>query len=59
MSGEICNHALTGTWTFKEGYTTDYNGGGVVVKFGLSLSGGQSWSFDRFRRPNLAGHSNR
>lgn len=42
VSGEICNHSLIGTWTFKEGYTTDYNGGGVVVKFGLSLSGGQT-----------------
>jgi hypothetical protein len=42
VSGEICNHSLTGTWTFKEGYTTDYGGGGVVVKLGFAFSNGQS-----------------
>jgi hypothetical protein len=42
VSGEICNHSLTGTWTFKEGYTTDYGGGGVVVKIGFTFSNGQT-----------------
>jgi hypothetical protein len=34
--------ALTGSWTFKEGYTTDYRGGGVVVKLGFTFSNGQT-----------------
>jgi hypothetical protein len=42
VSGEICREAVTGTWTFKEGYTTTYNGGGVVVKLTITLSNGQS-----------------
>jgi hypothetical protein len=42
VSGEICNHSLTGSWTFKEGYTTDYGGGGVVIKLGFTFSNGQS-----------------
>jgi hypothetical protein len=42
VSGEIRNHSLTGTWTFKEGYTTDYGGGGVVVKIGFAFSNGQT-----------------
>ena len=33
---------MTGTWAFKEGYTTSYNGGGVVVKVTLTLSNGQT-----------------
>lgn len=41
VSGEICRQTLTGTWAFKEGYTTTYNGGGVVVKVTLTLSNGQ------------------
>jgi len=40
VSGEICRQSVTGTWVFKEGYTTDYNGGGVVVKVGITLSNG-------------------
>jgi hypothetical protein len=39
--GEKCRQAVTGTWAFKEGYTTTYNGGGVVVKVALTLSNGQ------------------
>jgi hypothetical protein len=39
--GEKCREAVTGTWAFKEGYTTTYNGGGVVVKVTLTLSNGQ------------------
>jgi hypothetical protein len=42
VSGEICREAVTGTWAFKEGYTTTYNGGGVVVKLTITLSNGQS-----------------
>jgi hypothetical protein len=41
VSGESCRQAVTGTWAFKEGYTTTYNGGGVVVKVTLTLSNGQ------------------
>lgn len=41
VSGEICRESVTGTWVFKEGYTTTYNGGGVVVKVTLTLSNGQ------------------
>jgi hypothetical protein len=41
VSGEMCRQAVTGTWAFKEGYTTTYNGGGVVVKVTLTLSNGQ------------------
>ena len=40
VSGEICRQTVTGTWVFKEGYTTTYNGGGVVVKVGLAFSNG-------------------
>jgi hypothetical protein len=42
VSGEMCREAVTGTWVFKEGYTTTYNGGGVVVKVALTLSNGQT-----------------
>lgn len=42
VSGEACDRAITGMWTFKEGYTTDYGGGGVVVKLGFTFSNGQS-----------------
>lgn len=42
VSGEMCREAVTGTWAFKEGYTTTYNGGGVVVKVTLTLSNGQT-----------------
>jgi hypothetical protein len=42
VSGESCRETRTGTWTFKEGYTTTQNGGGVVVKVTVSLSSGQS-----------------
>jgi hypothetical protein len=42
VSGEMCREAVTGTWVFKEGYTTTYNGGGVVVKVTLTLSNGQT-----------------
>jgi hypothetical protein len=42
VSGEICREAVTGTWAFKEGYTTTYNGGGVVVKLTITLDSGQS-----------------
>ncbi len=38
--GEKCRQVVTGTWAFKEGYTTTYNGGGVVVKVTLTLSDG-------------------
>ena len=41
IMGEKCRQAVTGTWAFKEGYTTTYNGGGVVVKVTLTLSNGQ------------------
>jgi hypothetical protein len=41
VSGEICRQSVTGTWAFKEGYTTTYNGGGVVVKVTVTLSNGQ------------------
>ena len=37
----MCRQAVTGPWAFKEGYTTTYNGGGVVVKVTLTLSNGQ------------------
>ena len=40
--GETCRQSVTGTWAFKEGYTTTYNGGGVVVKVTLTLSNGQT-----------------
>jgi hypothetical protein len=40
VSGEMCRQAVTGTWVFKEGYTTTYNGGGVVVKVTVTLSDG-------------------
>ena len=40
--GETCRESVTGTWAFKEGYTTTYNGGGVVVKVTITLSNGQS-----------------
>jgi hypothetical protein len=40
VSGEMCRQAVTGTWAFKEGYTTTYNGGGVVVKVTVTLSNG-------------------
>ena len=40
--GETCRESVTGTWAFKEGYTTTYNGGGVVVKLTITLSNGQS-----------------
>jgi hypothetical protein len=55
VSGEICNHSLIGTWTFKEGYTTDYGGGGVVVKIGFTFNTGQSGD-DLIAFPN--GNSN-
>jgi hypothetical protein len=55
VSGESCDHVLTGTWTFKEGYTTDYGGGGVVVKLGFTLSNGQT-ADDLIAFPN--GNSN-
>jgi hypothetical protein len=55
VSGEICNHSLTGSWTFKEGYTTDYGGGGVVVKIGFTFSNGQTGD-DLIAFPN--GNSN-
>ena len=55
VSGEICNHSLTGSWTFKEGYTTDYGGGGVVVKIGFAFSTGQTGD-DLIAFPN--GNSN-
>jgi hypothetical protein len=42
VSGEICRESVTGTWAFKEGYTSTYNGGGVVVKLTITLSTGQS-----------------
>jgi hypothetical protein len=42
VSGESCRETRTGTWAFKEGYTTTQNGGGVVVKVTVSLSNGQS-----------------
>jgi hypothetical protein len=42
VSGEMCREAVTGTWAFKEGYTTTYNGGGVVVKVTVTLSNGQT-----------------
>jgi hypothetical protein len=42
VSGEICRESVTGTWAFKEGYTTTYNGGGVVVKLTITLSSGQT-----------------
>jgi hypothetical protein len=42
VSGEICRQSVTGTWAFKDGYTTTYNGGGVVVKVTLTLSNGQT-----------------
>jgi hypothetical protein len=38
VSGEICDKVHTGTWTFKEGYTTTSNGGGVVVKVGVAAN---------------------
>ena len=40
VGGETCAQAVTGTWAFKEGYTTTYNGGGVVVNVTLTLSNG-------------------
>ena len=40
QTGEKCRQSFTGTWTFKEGYTTDHNGGGVVVKIGITSSAG-------------------
>jgi hypothetical protein len=55
VSGEICDHSLVGSWTFKEGYTTDYGGGGVVVKIGFTLNNGQSGD-DLIAFPN--GNSN-
>jgi hypothetical protein len=55
VSGEICNHSLIGTWTFKEGYTTDYGGGGVVVKIGFAFNNGQTGD-DLIAFPN--GNSN-
>jgi hypothetical protein len=42
VGGESCRQSVTGTWAFKEGYTTTYNGGGVVVKLTITLSNGQS-----------------
>jgi hypothetical protein len=42
VGGETCRESVTGTWAFKEGYTTTYNGGGVVVKLTITLSNGQS-----------------
>jgi hypothetical protein len=42
VSGEICRQSVTGTWAFKEGYTTTYNGGGVVIKVTVTLSNGQT-----------------
>jgi len=39
VSGEICRQAITGTWTFKEGYTSDANGGLVLAKIGITTSG--------------------
>jgi hypothetical protein len=41
-AGETCRQSVTGTWAFKEGYTTTYNGGGVVVKVTITLSTGQT-----------------
>jgi len=40
VSGESCRQAITGTWAFKEGYTTTVNGGGVVVKLAMTPFGG-------------------
>jgi hypothetical protein len=40
VSGEMCRTAITGTWTFKEGYTHDAGGGLVLVKVGLTTSQG-------------------
>ena len=40
VSGEICRQSITGTWAFKEGYTAEANGGLVLVKIGLTTSGG-------------------
>ena len=42
VSGESCRQAVTGTWTFKEGYTTTYGGGGVVLKLAMTPFGGQT-----------------
>jgi hypothetical protein len=39
VSGEICDKTFTGTWVFKEGYTTEASGGGVVVKVGITANG--------------------
>ena len=42
VGGETCRQAVTGTWVFKEGYTSTYNGGGVVVKLTITYSNGQT-----------------
>jgi hypothetical protein len=48
VSGEICTKATTGTWTFKEGYTSPERGGLVLVKIGIttpSASGDEVLTF--------------
>jgi len=40
QTGEKCRQSVTGTWTFKEGYTHDAGGGLVLVKIGLTTPQG-------------------
>jgi hypothetical protein len=40
VSGETCTNSVTGTWTFKEGYTHPAGGGLVLVKVGLTTAQG-------------------
>jgi hypothetical protein len=40
VSGEIPRSCSEGNWVFKEGYTYAVQGGGTVVKLGITASGG-------------------
>ena len=40
QTGEKCRESVTGTWTFKEGWTADIAGGLVLVKIGLTSAHG-------------------
>lgn len=40
VSGEKCRTAIVGTWSFKEGYTADANGGLVLAKISITTAQG-------------------